>query len=813
MTSTPPRYLCIHGHFYQPPRENPWLEDVEVQDSAHPYHDWNERITFECYAPNTASRVLDAERRITDIVNNYRKMSFNFGPTLLSWLERRSPAVYAKILEADRLSRGDRSGHGNALAQVYNHIIMPLASRRDKLTQVRWGLRDFERRFGRPAEGIWLAETAADSETLEILADHGLKFTVLSPAQAAQVRPLEKEWTDVSGGRVDPSRAYLWKSKGGKTLALFFYDAPISRAVAFEGLLTDGKVFARRLMDGFAEERTHPQMVHIATDGESYGHHHRFGDMALAYALRETESRGDVTLTNYGEFLERHPPEWEAEIVENSSWSCAHGVERWSADCGCCIGSHAGWTQAWRAPLRLSLDALRDGLDALYEKSAGALLKDPWEARDAYIEALLDRSPAVMEGFLSERQVRPLSEKERVDLRRLLEMQRQRLLMYTSCGWFFDEISGIETVAVLSFAARALQLSRDHAEALALEQSFMEGLAKAKSNLPAYGNGEGVYRRLVAPLITDLPRLAAHEAIESLFGARPDETTLYRYTVKHLARELQSSGGVSLSIGRLRVASELTGETFETSYAALHLGGQDIQCVLKAFPGAAKHGEVRDAAFARLAKGSLAEVMGLIYRAFDEHVYSLQDLLLEERRRLLGSLIEGVLGRYDAIYRSLVEDNRKLIRTLLDAGVPVPPTFRLALQYVLGRDLELSLAQLAAGAAPGSEPAQKLRRLQKEAALFHVELDWNAAARRLGQRLESEMSLLQKGFDPACALRLLDLLKLGEDLGLAMNLWPLENAFFELVRGPFQRLEGENFRIASALSQSLRFTPLQAATA
>ncbi|MCL6482072.1 MAG: DUF3536 domain-containing protein, partial [Firmicutes bacterium] len=373
------RYICIHGHFYQPPRENPWLEAIEQQDSAYPYHDWNERITAECYAPNAASRILDSEGRIVRIVNNYARISFNFGPTLLAWMEQHAQETYRAVLEADRESRERFGGHGSALAQAYNHLIMPLANSRDKRTQIRWGIHDFVHRFGRRPEGMWLPETAVDLETLELMAEQGIRFTILEPGQARRVRPIGgRTWRDVAGGRIDPTTAYRLRLKSGHSICLFFYDGPIARAVAFEGLLARGENFANRLVSAFNDSRSWAQLVHIATDGETYGHHHLYGDMALAYALQYLEEHRLARLTNYGQYLELHPPTQEVEIFENTSWSCAHGVERWRSDCGCNTGGHPGWNQAWRAPLREALDWLRDTLAPRYEKHAGALLRDPW---------------------------------------------------------------------------------------------------------------------------------------------------------------------------------------------------------------------------------------------------------------------------------------------------------------------------------------------------------------------------------------------------------------------------------------------------
>ncbi|HEU4413743.1 MAG TPA: DUF3536 domain-containing protein, partial [Candidatus Angelobacter sp.] len=455
------RFICIHAHFYQPPRENPWLEAVEQQESAYPYHDWNERITAECYAPNGASRILDDAGRIRSIVNNYRRISLNFGPTLLSWMKEKAPDTYKCILESDEESRKEFSGHGSAIAQGYNHMILPLANARDKYTQVFWGVRDFEHRFGRMPEGMWLPETAVDVETLEALAECDLKFTILAPHQAARVRKIGgRNWKDVHGGRIDPTRAYLCRLPSGRKINLFFYDGPISQAVAFERLLNNGEHFAGRLRNGFSDKRDWPQLMHIATDGETYGHHHKHGDMALAYALDRIEDDGEIALTNYGEFLEEFPPTHEVQIVENTAWSCSHGVERWRSDCGCNSG-HAGWRQMWRAPLRQALDYLRDATAELFEREAASMLRNPWDARNDYIDVILDRSPEALWIFFEKHSRRQLHSEETTCVLKLLEMQRHAMLMYTSCGWFFDELSGIETVQVMQYAGRVIQLAKE----------------------------------------------------------------------------------------------------------------------------------------------------------------------------------------------------------------------------------------------------------------------------------------------------------------------------------------------------------------
>jgi alpha-amylase/alpha-mannosidase (GH57 family) len=498
------RYLLVHGHFYQPPRENPWLETIELQDSAAPFHDWNERITAECYAPNGASRITNADHQIIRIVNNYARMSFNFGPTLLSWLENFAPRAYRMIQDADHVSAARYSNHGSALAQVYNHLIMPLASERDARTQIRWGIADFEHRFGRKPEGMWLAETAVNRKTLDLLAQERIKFTVLAPNQAARIRKLPtaqplaqaaaqadlvasaKEallgtgfspsintpnkdgalapeaispWQETPNASVDPTQPYLVQLDEGRSIAVFFYDGPVSRAIAFEGLLNNGETFAKRLLTGFQPDNPAPQLAHVATDGESYGHHHKHGEMALSYALHYIEENNLATLTNYGEFLEKFPPTWEAEVVEDSSWSCIHGVERWRSDCGC-NGGKAGYNQRWRGPLRAALDLLRDRTAPLAEAVAAPLLKNLWAARDAYIHVVLDRSADNIDRFFTTHATHTLTPAERVTAFELLELQRHTQLMYTSCGWFFDDISGIETIQIIAYAGRVLQLAQ-----------------------------------------------------------------------------------------------------------------------------------------------------------------------------------------------------------------------------------------------------------------------------------------------------------------------------------------------------------------
>lgn len=522
-------YVCIHGHFYQPPRENPWLDEVEAQDSAAPYHDWNARITAECYWPNAAARILGRDDRIIAIVNNYALLSFNFGPTLCAWFARHEPELLAEIVEADRLSCERHAGHGNAVAQAYGHAILPLASPRDKITQVAWGIRDFTYRFGRRPEGMWLPETAVDTPTLEVLAAHGIAFTILAPHQAKRVRPIgQTAWEQVSANQLDTSQPYLCRLPSGNQIALFFYHGPLAQGVAFGNLLDSGAHFVERIMAAFRPDKCEPQLVHLATDGETYGHHHRFGEMALAFAIREIEQRGQARLTNYGEYLTLFRPRWEVTIAENTSWSCAHGVERWRSDCGCRMGGQEEWTQQWRAPLRAALNWLRDQLDHIFEQQSSGLLLDPWAARDAYLDVLLHRTPGQEDEFCTRYAGRQLSPDEKDVIFKLLEMQRHRLLMFTSCGWFFDEFSGLEGVQILRYAARAVELAEGFG--VRLENEFIQRLRRVPSNIPAFGDGAQVYIEKVKPAKNATRRVVEQQ------GNRSPEDQMRLVIEEHMAR-------------------------------------------------------------------------------------------------------------------------------------------------------------------------------------------------------------------------------------------------------------------------------------
>ncbi|MBI4514927.1 MAG: DUF3536 domain-containing protein [Deltaproteobacteria bacterium] len=793
------RCVCIHAHFYQPPRENPWLEAVEAQDSAAPYHDWNERVAAQCYAPNARARLLDAQQRIVRLVNNYEHVSFNIGPTLMSWLAANAPETYAAIQRADRESVR-RLGHGNAIAQAYGHAIMPLADARDRVTQVRWGIRDFEHRFARRPEGMWLPETAVDNASLRVLAEHGIRFTILAPHQAARVRRAgSTAWEDLGPHGIDSRRAYRWHS-GKAELALFFYDHDLAHGVAFSGLLNDGAAFAQRLLGGFAPAAAAPQLVHLATDGESYGHHHRFGEMALAYAIQKLAAESAIELTNYAAFLARGGVLDEVQIIEESSWSCVHGIERWRSDCGCNSGGHPGWRQTWRKPLREALHWLKDEVDRRFEDS-GALLPNPWAARDAYIEVLLDRSNTRRTAFLAAHARPGLTPKERVRVWKLLEMQRAALLMFTSCGWFFDDLSGLETTQVLRYAGRAMQLAAEVGPPL--EPDFLARLDQAHSNLPGRPGGRQIYRQQVAPAAVTLPRAAAHAVLSSVFATAGElPAGAYTYRFESLERVRRAAGSATLALGSVRVQAEITEEAATYAYAALYLGGHDAHCaiggpdVLSSFP------DLPARLAAVFAREPLSAVVRAIDAVFGAAGYSLRDLFQAQRRAILHGIAAQAFRPCVSELEQVFDQHRRMLDFLRETDVPVPEAFREVAHVVLQERLMAAVHQLAAG----DNSFAAVAALWEDAGRWEVKLPLPPLTAALEEGLRQVMTKLAADA-PAQAGRAEALLDAAALFGVTLNLWAAQNAYYDFASGgaPATALA---LPLLRRLRQRLGFAPL-----
>jgi alpha-amylase/alpha-mannosidase (GH57 family) len=792
------KYICIHGHFYQPPRENPWLEAVELQDSAYPYHDWNKRITAECYAPNAKTRILNDKGRIIRMVNNYAKKSFNFGPTLLAWMEKNASFTYDSILEADRQSQDLYSGHGSALAQAYNHTILPLSSTRDRYTQILWGIHDFEHRFGRKPEGMWLPETAVNLETLDILSEHGIAFSILSPRQARRIRRQDRgRWENVDEGILDTTVPYLLRLPSGRHISLFFYNSVVSRAVAFEKLLSNGEAFAKRLLEGFSKNPAQSQLVHIATDGESYGHHHQFGDMALAFALHYIETKKLARLTNYGEYLAKYPPELEVEIHENTSWSCVHGIERWRNNCGCHSGKHPEWHQDWRAPLRDALNWLREHVDAGFEKESRRFFKDPWEARNKYIHVVLDRSSDNTGRFLEELAIHPLSETEKVSAIKLLEMERHAMLMFTSCGWFFDELSGIETRQILQYAGRAIQLAQEVCGEN-LEAQFLERLETAKSNLQGHRDGRRIYHESVSSAMTDIKKVGANYAMCSLFKEYEKQSSFYCYNVDQEDTKVWEEGKARLLLGKARFLSEITKESEVFSFGALHLGGHNLSCGVREFESALAFKKTVESISTPFISADFPKAVKRLEELFSGTTFSLKSLFRDEEIRILGLILDSILLDADNIYRQLYEDYAPLLRFFKESALPPPKKLIMAAEFVLDASLHEALSK----EEIDPEYIQSLLEAAREGG---IDLDTITHEYTLRKNLE-RMAVAFYEY-PA---QISQLKRLGtaigtiESLPFQVNLWTVQNTCYEILKSTYPKMRSKAEQGDEAASDWIR---------
>lgn len=771
------KYLCIHGHFYQPPRENAWLDIIEVQDSAAPFHDWNERINFECYAPNAAARILSGDNKIIDIVNNYAKISFNFGPTLLSWMEYADPLTYQALQEADRLSMERFDGHGSAIAQVYGHLIMPLANQRDKETQIIWGIRDFEFRFGRRPEGMWLAETATDTATLELLAEYGIAYTILAPQQGRAFRKIgEHEWIPLPTQNIDPRRPYLVNLPSGKSITLFFYDGNMAQGVAFKGLLNSGKNFAHTLIRGFdADDST--QLVHIATDGESYGHHHKHGEMALADCLKFIEENELAHITNYGAYLAKFPPEYEVLIHENSSWSCVHGVERWRNNCGCNTGGRPDWNQNWRKPLRETLNWLRDNLIPIFEKEGGHFLQDVWAARNDYIDVLFHRKkdPEAIDRFLVKHASRPLNPDEETKTLRLLEMQFQAMQMFTSCGWFFDEVSGLETNQILQYAYRAIEYAKQVSN-IDFHIEFQERMAQIPSNI--YENGAWQYVHQVIPTSVNLHRVGIHYAVQSIFDPYTRDLEFFNYRAHSELFEKIEAGHHVLVMGRTHIHSKITRSQKHFSFAALYLGQQNIVGNISTHMPLAVFRELSEQLSKAFQEAELGKLIGAMQQGFHSDKFSFSDCFHDVKRQFLQRIIDEDFTPVNYSMRELYKHNYQTMSVATQAGLPIPAAYVNAVKFVIQQDMKehFSSEELS---------FRTITHLFREIEKWNIKLmDDPELSLIISERIYNEVRQLNYAspeFSPKVAL-LESIVAESMQQKCELNLWKSQNAAFYLLQ-------------------------------
>ncbi len=789
------KYVCIHGHFYQPPRENPWLNRVEVQDSSYPFHDWNERITAECYSRNSAARILDNKGRIQDIINNYAKISFNFGPTLLQWMKLQAPDVYEAILEADRISLSQFNGHGSAIAQAYNHLIVPLANSRDQETQVIWGIRDFESRFNRYPEGMWLPETAVNTDTLEVLARHDIKFTILSPYQALKVRKIgTKDWHDATGAKVDPRRPYLCKLPSGRSIALFFYDGPVSQGIAFEGLLNNGSAFAERLMGQLDMSNDAPQIMHIATDGESYGHHHRYGEMGLAYCLHQIENDAEVSLTIYGDFLEKYPPEHEAQVIENTAWSSTPHLERWSEDGGGNTGGNPEWHQRWRKPLRAAFNWLRDTVNPIYEQETRSFGLDPWKLRNEYIDVVLDRSHENVEQFIEKHTETTLSSEQKIKLLKLLEIQHHAMLMYTSCGWFFDEVTGIETMQDILYAARVLQLTED-ITGTNYESQFLKLLAEAESNIPEHQNAAVAYEQFVRPSIVDMPRVGAHYAVSSLFSKYPEEARVYSYAAKTKNFESLEAGKYKLAIGKAELRSEVTLEEAQITFAILHLGDHHLFGGVRDYSGEEFFQAMREEIVPAFRNSRVHEAIVLLDKHFGTHNYSFWHLFKDDQKKILDQVLEQTLTSVEGTFRKIYEDNYSLLQAMKALSIDPPKPLKFPGEFTVNANLRRLLQSDEIDDRELNMLADSLENLSVD--IDKVGLNYLAA-----ERINQFMKLFQHSPESDQLMRrVVQLIQVCRKVHLTPDLWEAQNIAFTIHRRNYHQkcqLRDENDREAQS---------------
>ncbi len=806
--SAPPQatgiYITIHGHFYQPPRENPYLEAVEHQPSASPFHDWNERIYHECYRPNAFARIFNDRGDVIDIVNNYEYLSFNIGPTLFSWLERYDLEVYQRILAADRASCQRLNGHGNAMAQVYNHIILPLANHEDKVTQIRWGKADFQQRFGRDPEGMWLAEAAVDYPTLEILIQEGIKFIVLAPSQAQRCRPLATienptpAWFEVSGGQIDPNGPYRCFIPEGNPntdyIDIFFYDGPISRDMGFSDLLNSSQFLAGRLSQAVRHDHRELQLVSVATDGETFGHHKKDAEKALAYALKVEFPQRGWQVSNYAHYLSLQSPTWEVVLKPVTAWSCAHGVDRWQDNCGC--GGGGAWHQLWRRPLRDSLNWLRDELIEIYETLAAEFFTDAWAARNAYIEVIRDRAPEALAKFFQAHQAHPLSPNEQVDALRLLEMQRYALLMFTSCGWFFEEISRPEGTQILRYAARALELAAD-VSGVQLEAEFIHRLGQAPSNVDCFGNGAEVYRQLVKPAQISLHQVAAHYGMNSLFTTYPSQHHLYCYDIVQEDYQRQQIGNLTLALGHVTLTSEVTRESQALVVAVLHLGGWDFHCCLKPFQGRREYTETKTHVLSALQQGNAPKLILALTQSFGEVSYGLNDLFAEDRHRLMHRLTQATLNRLDQLYSQVYRDNYGILMGFRRDGLVVPQELQVAASVALTHQAKSTLKLIEQELTdPHNLPTNSLPQhliqlgaIAEEARVLGCHLNLVMEAGQLEQQILQVLWHLLHNLHPerlqALVPLISQLLGVSDQLGLGLNLEQMQELYFQTLKALF----------------------------
>ncbi len=782
------KWVVIHGHFYQPPRENPWLDLIETQPAATPYHDWNERIYAECYRPNGYSRLLDSKGMITGICNNYRLMSFNFGPTLMAWMEEHHPVTMQRIIAGDRDSALQYQGHGNAIAQVYNHIIMPLASQRDQLTQIRWAKEAYSRSFGRSPEGMWLAETAINMETVRCLIKEKISFVVLAPHQAESFRKIDdpSAWISVKDQAIDTRRPYRLfarnpsgKKEGG-FLDIFFFDEQLSKEVSFNGLLQNAHTLGKRIDACFTRSSPNDEVVVIATDGETFGHHKPFGDMCLAYFFAHVAPALGIQVVNFGRYRALHPPEFEVSLKdafgEGTAWSCAHGVGRWSRDCGCTTGGEPEWNQSWRAPMRAALDNLQEAIDETYAATCNELRLDPWALRDDYSRMFDGFSLKKWDHFLTGRKEQvSLTTDDSQRLRRLLEAQKYMLFAFTSCGWFFSEISGIEAMQNLAFACRALQLGIDPPQQAATMDAFIRDLSEAKSNINGQ-NGATLFERHILPFFFHERMLCFTVAMENALGITTT-AAVQRYgylcrvqTIEPQRNRLPAANG----------KNHTRTYTVELDHEAA--GERSIWLIVTDLSNPNEpSGWVLPWTWNDTDDPATITPL-LIQNHPQAQLFTLADVFSSLRQDLATIYLQKIARRSDKRFASWLQSNEEDL-TLLQSFYPaIPDFFHAPLLFILQQKWHAVFSKLE---TPGEEQScvAELAALQKRLDHFKKSIDLKQSAACCEKLLTGELEKLTESLNIDRCDRIRYLLNIVDRFSLPVSKHRLEDIFYPILTG------------------------------
>jgi len=786
------KYTIIHGHFYQPPRENPWTGEIEPQDSALPFHDWNERIASECYTPNTCSRVLNEESLINKIVNNYVYFSFNFGPTLLQWIEHHTPETYKKILEADKKSMDLNNGHGNAIAQVYNHVIMPLASDDDKRTQIEWGIKDFTHRFNRFPESMWLAETAIDTKTVNLLIEYGIKFIILSPHQADRIRSFNSmSWIDVSTGLIDTRVPYRIfhrdnddKVNKKKYLDVFFYNASLSSAVGFEHLLTDAFSFAERIQHSFDSWSPAGQAVIIATDGESYGHHEKHADMCFsAFCTRETANR-DFSITNFGNFLEMFPPQFEVVLKsgphgEGTAWSCAHGVGRWCRDCSCSTGGLHNWNQKWRAPLRESFNYLKHEINAMYDKKLKLHVRDLKKLRNDYIDVILNTENKA--AFVKKHVKSPKKSFNKSTMFKLLEAQHNAQLMYTSCAWFFADVSGIEPVQNMKYAAKIIEILDEFTDK-DTEAEFLKILDKANSNIQEQGSGKDCYERYVKTSIYQPEMIIGNYAIETFVLNEVTDRKIFHYKLHTVLHEKKHDGSSPVYKGMVKITNEKTDFIDNFIYYLFVPSYKDIHCYIL--------NSDENLEFNVSPVNTIEDkIASLTHSKF----YGLKDLIGYNRENLIQLALKEEMNRLKRIFNDIYKKNIDLLSSLKQYDLDLPKVLKEVCSFALTEKItkEINRLKKITSAKKVYKDYEKVRDIYLAGKKSGLKINPTIIEKDFNDIIVAKLLSLRKKLDYSLANTALEFINLGSEMGLSLDTTRIQNLIYHLVNEDLLNLKTE----------------------